>query len=124
MFEKASRMKLRFMSDRGQLNVEDLWDLSLTKLNGLAKHLNKAIKEMEEEDFLQEAKASDAVTKLKFDIVLHTLNTKKAERDALKDKQAKKVEKEKLLALLQKKEDAEEELMTKEEILKKIDKLG
>ena len=78
MFEKASRLKLRFASTRGGLSVEDLWDLSLANLNGLAKGINKAIKASEEEDFLKEAKKTDTEAKLAFEIVLHILNTKKA----------------------------------------------
>ena len=30
MFQKASRLKLRFDSPKGLLSVEDLWDLPLT----------------------------------------------------------------------------------------------
>jgi len=59
MFEKASRSKLRFMSTKGLLTVEDLWDIPLTSKNGvslddIAKSLHKQIKESEETSFVEE----------------------------------------------------------------------
>ena len=41
MFEKASRLKLRFKTQNGIIAVDDLWDLTLDSLNTLAKALNK-----------------------------------------------------------------------------------
>lgn len=36
MFKQASKMKLRFATSKGNLSVEDLWDLSLPVLDKLA----------------------------------------------------------------------------------------
>ena len=44
MFEKAARLKLRFTSPSGVVSVEDLWDLSLTRLNKVAQHVNNELK--------------------------------------------------------------------------------
>lgn len=44
MFEKASRIKLRYSTNRGVLSVEDLWDLSLEQLDPIAINLNKSLK--------------------------------------------------------------------------------
>lgn len=37
MFDKVTRLKLRFESNKGLLSVEQVWDLSLTALNEMAK---------------------------------------------------------------------------------------
>lgn len=115
MFEKAIRRKIRFASNKGMLTTEDLWDLSLGSLNNLAKSLNKQIKASEEEDFLATRTVDDDL-KLGFDVVLHVLNTKKAEqeaREAAADKAAKKA---KLLEILERKQDSSLEAMSEEEI--------
>lgn len=124
MFEKASRMKLRFQTNRGALTTEDLWALSLEDLNALAKSLNKACKEIAEEDFLKVAKPENAEFKLRFDIVLHILNTKKAEKELRELAADKKARKEKLMEILARQEDASLEKLSPEELRKKIEELG
>lgn len=58
LFMIASRKKLRFTSDRGDLVVEQLWDMPLTakngfSLNSLAIAVNKELKSYEEESFVE-----------------------------------------------------------------------
>lgn len=120
MFEKASRLKLRFSTTKGYMSVEDLWDLSLANLNAMAKALNKAIKAEEEEDFLKAAKATSTELKLSFDIVLHVLNTKKAEQDAREAAADNAAKKAKLLEILEKKQDASLEGMSEDELKAQI----
>ena len=55
MFEKATRLKLRFETVRGYVTTEDLWDIPLSAVNGfcldtIAKNLNKKLKELEKAD--------------------------------------------------------------------------
>jgi hypothetical protein len=123
LFEKASRLKLRFQSTKGILSTEDLWDLSLQDLNALAKKLNRQIKNMSEEDFLQEETKEDKETKLAFDLVIHVLNVKKEERQKEKDRTEKKAKKEKLLDILAKKRDQSLEQMSEEDLLKELESL-
>lgn len=123
MFEKASRMKLRFDVYCGVISTEDLWDLDLSQLNAAAKGLNKEIKEVEEEDFLHETKPEDKILKLKFDLVLHVLNTKKAESKRHLEATERKVKKDKLLSILEKKQDAASEGKSVEELMDEISAL-
>lgn len=48
VFERAAMNKYRFPY-KGQISVEDLWDLSLPGLDSVFKHLNKLKKANEEE---------------------------------------------------------------------------
>lgn len=57
LFLDASRLKLRFPSVRGELTVEQLWDLSLTSKSGfdldtVTRGINAALREVSEESFV------------------------------------------------------------------------
>jgi phosphoribosylanthranilate isomerase len=111
IFEKATRLKLRFQSNSGMLNVEDLWDLDLSNerrtvdLNRLAKSLNKKIKENDEFDFVSEKSSEDQILKLKFDIVLHIIDVKKDERAKTIDRTKRKLKEEKIMEIINQKKD-------------------
>lgn len=124
MFEKAVRMKLRLSSSKGLLSVEDLWDLPLAELNKIAKDLNKQLKNAEEEDFLKVSSKEDERLKFAFDVVLHVLNTLKDEKEARDNLAKKKKEKEKLLALLEEKQEESLKDLSVEELKKRIEELN
>ncbi|MGR2462375.1 hypothetical protein ACUX4R_26215, partial [Salmonella enterica] len=71
MFDQATRLKLRFNSNKGLLSVEQVWDLNLNALNELAKDLSRQVKEAasDEEDFIGVKSAVDSQLQLRFDIV-------------------------------------------------------
>lgn len=69
MFEKATRLKLRFPY-KGACTVEDLWDLSVTALDSVYKALRNAQKEMDGESLLSEKKENLTLA-LQVDIVKH-----------------------------------------------------
>jgi hypothetical protein len=126
MFERASRMKLRFDSAKGQLSVEDLWDLplqSVTKVNldSLAVTLNKELKAANsEESFVKPAISTDDTLELRFEIVKYVISVKVAERDAANLARTKAEEKQKLLALLDDKQNEELKNLTADEIRARI----
>ena len=111
MFEKASRMKLRFVTPKGGLSVEDLWDLPLTSkagtanLDDLAKELYKKHREGDELSFVTTTKKSDTVTKLQFDIVHHIIKVR-LEENQLKELAAlNRAKKDRIMAIMAEKED-------------------
>jgi hypothetical protein len=123
-FEKVSRLRLRFASDKGDLLSEDLWNLSLTDLNEMAKKLNRELACAEEEDFLNEGESEkDKRTRLKFETVIHVLKTKKAEAEEKDKATERKAKKEKLMEILDKKENAALENMSKAALRKMISEL-
>lgn len=107
MYKTAARTRLRIKTGRGMVSVEDLWDLSLVELNNLAKGLNKELKRQDEEDFLGENTKEDEITKLKFDIIIDVLTTKKKERDAASTAADNKAHNQKILELIAAKEAEE-----------------
>jgi hypothetical protein len=119
-FELASRQKLRFATSRGSLSTEDLWDLKLTELNDLAKGLNQQLKASTEEDFLKEKSTADKGIQLRFDLVLHVLQTKQAEADLRKNTAAVNAEVSRLAEILGRKENAELENLSADELRAKI----
>lgn len=123
MFEKASRLKLRFNSVKGSLDIEDLWELNLQALNQLAKRYSKIIKESNEEDFLEDLSKEDEILILKFDIVLHILKTKKTELEEAKNSNLRKQEREKILNVLSKKADDALENLSEAALKKKLEEL-
>lgn len=81
MFEKASRVKLRYSTNRGVLSVEDLWDLSLEQLDPIAINLNKRLKESQTESFIKTRTKDATELELKFNIVKHIIDVKLQEQE-------------------------------------------
>lgn len=123
IFEKATRKKLRISTTRGNATTEDLWDLSLEELDNLAIGLNKKIKSLEAESFLNDVPRADEDLTLSFEIVKHILLTKKEERDSSRLAAKKKAEKARLLEILAKKQDAELDQLSVDELKAKIAEL-
>lgn len=105
MFKEASRLKLRFLTSKGSLSVEQLWDLPLTELDTLAVNLEKAYNESKGKSFLIKKSTQDKDIKLSFDIVLEILNTKVAEKEEKEARKADKEHNQKILAIIEEKEE-------------------
>lgn len=112
MFEKASRLKIRFDSPKGALSVEDLWDLPLTSntgkanLDDIAKVLHAELKRDDGVSFVTKTNPAKVIPQLKFDIVLHIIEVRVAENDAAAARQANREKKQKLMELIERKQDA------------------
>lgn len=122
-FEQASRLGIRYNTPKGLLTVEDLWDLPLTtaasngtSLDNIAKGLNKQIKEADTESFVVKATKADEVLALKFEIVKHVIEVRLAENATALAAKNKAAQKQKLLEVLDRKENAQLESMSADEI--------
>lgn len=115
MFEKASRVRLRFETQQGMLDVEDLWDVPLTSTRGranlddIARSLSKKLKETETESFVVKTPKADEATQLAFDLVKHIIEVRLAENEAAQLIKTNKEKKQRLLALIAKKENEQDE---------------
>lgn len=109
MFAKASRLKLRFETPKGLITVEDLWDLPLTSntgkanLDDIATSLHHALKN-DNISFVVKEQKPDEVAQIKFDIVIHIINTRISENDAANLARVNREKKQQILAIINQKE--------------------
>lgn len=122
-FEKATRLRLRFETSRGNLNVEDLWRLPLAELDKLAIALNKQLKESSEESFIKAKSKDNKLLELRFDIVKHIIETLLSEDKEKKKAADKRAKREQLLELIAKKKNQELEGKSLEELEAELTKL-
>lgn len=122
MFEKASRMKLRF-NCKGLCSVEDLWDLPLRALDAIFKDLNSHKKAQSEESLLDIKTQADEFLDLQIGIVKHIVNVRLQEQKSNEDAAAKAARKQKLLGILADKEDEALKNMSEEEIKKVLSEM-
>ncbi len=123
LFIEASRRKIRFASNKGSLEVSDLWDLSLTSLDAIAVSLDEQIQKAGKKSFLAKRAASTLELDIAFEIVKFVLETRVAENEASKLKADKESQKAFLSNLLKEKQMDEIKGLSAEEIQKKIDAL-
>jgi hypothetical protein len=118
-FKQASRIKLRIPTQYGLLSVEQLWDLSLTKLTEVIKQVKKELKVQQNDDelsFLDEDSKVDPEKELSFAILKDIYVTKKKENEEAKLTAQNKANNEKLLDLIYKKQNQELESKSIEEL--------
>ena len=112
MFEKATRLKLRFTTSVGPVMAEDLWDLPLTSTRGrpnlddVARDLHKQLKSGVDVSFVTKAQKSDEIVQLKFDIVKHIIDVRLVENEAVAKAKEIAEKKQQILGLIANKENA------------------
>lgn len=122
LFEMATRSKLRFPSTKGELSVEDLWDLSDKDLDMVYKNLKDQEVKSSEESLLDDANVDPKLTAA-IGIVKYIFITKRNERLAEKERINKKLTQRKYIDALSKKQDEAIEKMSEAELRAMIDSL-
>lgn len=110
LFIIASRKKFRFASERGDLTVENLWDLPLTSKNGfnlnaVAITVNAELKSLAEESFVETStnpRRKDLENML--DLIKYVISVKQEEAKAATERVAKQALKRKLQEAIEAKE--------------------
>lgn len=119
MFEVATRKRLRF-NFRGQISVEDLWDLSVENLDSIYRNLKKEEKKEQEESLLKTRTAADQELDIQIELVKYIVETKLAEQKARVDAKEKKAQKDKILSIIAEKKDAALKDMNVEDLEKMV----
>lgn len=129
MFEKATRQKLRFNTQRGELSVEQLWDLPLQSASGvdldtLARGVNKELKDSNEESFVTAPTPASEKLFLKLAVIKHIIFVKLQEATVKQEEARRKSEIDKLTQILERKKDQDLENLSIEELETRLSKLG
>lgn len=122
LFEMATRNKMRFPSTKGELSVEDLWDLSDKDLDVVYKNLKDQEVKSSEESLLDDANVDSKLT-VAIGIVRYIFTTKRKEKLAEKERINKKLKQKKYIDALSKKQDEAIEKMSETELRAMIDSL-
>lgn len=122
LFEMATRNKMRFPSTKGELSVEDLWDLSDKDLDVVYKNLKDQEVKSSEESLLDDANVDPKLTAA-IGIVRYIFTTKRKEKLAEKERINKKLKQKKYIDALSKKQDEVIEKMSEAELRAMIDSL-
>ncbi len=130
IFEKATRIGLRFPSPKGSLSVEDLWQLPLQSKSGpdldtIARTANSSLRAVSEESFVStRTDPKKSTYELQLEIAKHIIAVKQTENAEAAAKVEKAQKKAKLLEVLARKQDAALEQLSPEELVKQIEELS
>ena len=123
MFEVATRSKMRFPY-KGQISVEDMWDLSLPALDSVFKALNSQMKQVKEESLLSTKSKADEVLELQIEIVKYIVSVKLAEKEAREKAAEKSAQRQRIMEIMAKKQDESLENASMEDLQKMLTELG
>ena len=129
LFLQATREKFRFESSKGDLSVEQLWDLPLTSRTGfdldtVAKAVNANLKSSNEESFVNVSN-NPAVSRLQaqLEVVKAIIEVKLVQAEAAKKRAEKTAERQRLMEVLHSKKDQELQGLSVEEIERRLSQL-
>jgi hypothetical protein len=108
MYKQASKLGLRFATEKGNLSVEQLWDLSQTELSNSIKSVKKLLKQNTDDDelsFLGDTVVTDDVNKLRFELLKDVYLTKKKEAEELRTAKEDKARKQKIAEIIAEKKE-------------------
>lgn len=130
IFEQASRLKLRFPSVRGELTTEQLWDMPLTSKNDfnldrVARTVNAEIKSMDEESFVStNSNPAKRLAELRLEIVKFVIADRQEANAKSLMAASRAEERQRLLAVLAKKDEQALNEMSADDIKKRLAELG
>lgn len=123
MWLEALQKRLRF-EFKGLISTEDLFDLDMPSLDVIYQKLSKELREISGDSLLDNEKADEiAWVQLKLDVVKHVFDIKKAEAEALRQKIANIEEKQRIMHIINEKENAELANLSIDELKEKLNDL-
>ena len=120
MFEKASRMKLRFLY-KGASSTEDLWDLSVEELDSIYSALCAKQESTKKATLLSTRTRENSIIDLQIDIVKHIVEVKLKEAENRAAAKERKAKRDKIMERLAAAQDAEMDKLSIAELQKMLD---
>jgi hypothetical protein len=105
LFKVATKKKYRF-SYKGQVTVEDLWDLSVEELDKIYKNLKSLQKNASEESLLQTVTKEDKELNNKIEIIKTIVTDKLAAKDRAMKAASQRAQNQRILEIMADKQDA------------------
>ncbi len=105
LFKVATKKKYRF-SYKGQVAVEDLWDLPVEELDKIYKNLKSLQKNASEESLLQTATKEDKELNNKIEIIKTIVTDKLAAKDRAMKAASQRARNQRILEIMADKQDA------------------
>lgn len=122
IFEQATRKQVRFETTKGVLTTEDLWSMNLNSLDKIAVALKKELDNVQESFIKKDVQKT--AEQLKFDIVLHIINTKMREQEERERAAQVSLQREKIKELIASKQNQALEQKSIDELMAELDKLN
>ena len=122
MFEFATRNKMRFPF-KGQISVEDLWDLRVEDLDTVFKSLNRQVKQTKEDSLLATKTTEDTILDTQIAIVKYIFDVKVQEANARLVEKERKEQKQKIMSILATKQEQELQNKSVEELQKMLNEI-
>lgn len=124
IFELATRNKITFMSTKGTLTVYEVWDLSIEQLDVLYKMYNRILNDEIANSLLETKSMAFNDIRLKIDIIKHIFDVRQEESIAAKKKKENAIKRQKLLQVLEDKQNTALVNSSIDDIMKMIDELN
>ena len=105
LFKIATKKKYRF-NYKGQVTVEDLWDLSVEELDKIYKNLKSLQKNASEESLLQTVTKEDKELNNKIEIIKTIVTDKLAAKDRAMKAASQRAQNQRILEIMADKQDA------------------
>lgn len=120
MYKEATRLGLRFQTNKGLLSTEQLFSLTQTDLASAIKTSKKLLKKNDDDDlgFLEDNSKVDKIEELRFNILKDVYLTKKTENEASRAEAEAKAHNAKIDELILRKRETQLAEMSIEELEK------
>lgn len=116
IFERAVREKTRF-NFKGQISVEDLWDLSLENLDAIWCSLEAELEKLPRRSLLATGIDQRGEIEFKQEIIKHIVDTKKIESEARAQAKQNSAKKQMVLDIIEAKKNEDLKNMSVEELI-------